>query len=144
MSATEQSDRAVIVCCDRNFFHLALFMIRQIDFHNSNRTYRRILYLDSDIFVEGCDISRLLEVDIGPHPLAAVLDAPFFYEPNHRANEFVKAGLPAVPYANSGVQVIDTKLFVEQVSQIVLRHLRGRKLMAGIIARHPDPYLALI
>ncbi|WP_103257589.1 glycosyltransferase family 8 protein [Tabrizicola aquatica] len=76
--------------------------------------YRRILYLDCDMFVEGGDINRLLEVDLGPHPLGAVLDAPFMYERNHLAREFLKLGLPAAPYANTGMQVIDTRAYCEQ------------------------------
>ncbi len=76
--------------------------------------YRRILYLDCDMFVEGGDFSRLLEVDLGPHPIGAVLDAPHFYVAEFRAKEFVAAGLPAVPYFNSGLQLIDTKAYREQ------------------------------
>ncbi len=172
MTGPERHDRAVAFCCDRNYYPFALFMIRQIAFHNPNRQfdivvstlddlqvpdwardlgviihaagalppdadvgrlagkmaqlsrlllardlgdrYRRILYLDCDMFVEGGDINRLLDVDLGPHPFGAVLDAPFFYKSNHRAKEYVKAGLPAAPYANTGLQVIDTKAYREQ------------------------------
>ncbi len=172
MTIPERHDRAVAFCCDRNYLHLALFMIRQIDFHNPNREfdfvissretfdlpdwakplgivmhktdelpegtetagfrgsvaplyrlmlvralgdrYRRILYLDCDMFVEGGDINRLLEVDIGSHPVGMVLDAPFFYEADHRALEFVKADLPAMPYANTGMQLIETKAYLDQ------------------------------
>jgi lipopolysaccharide biosynthesis glycosyltransferase len=76
--------------------------------------YRRILYLDCDLFVEGGDINRLLEIDIGPHPIAAVLDAPLFKYHGHRAKEYRAIGLSARPYANTGVQLIDTRAYVEQ------------------------------
>lgn len=167
-----QTDCAVALCCDRNYFHLALFTIRQVAFHNPHRTfdfviatqddlevpdwakdygiilhrtgrvpvaveaarfkgslaplyrillsrelgdrYRRILYLDCDMFVEGGDFNRLIETDIGPHPIAAALDAPFLYVANYRAREFIKAGLPAMPYANTGLQLIDTRAYREQ------------------------------
>lgn len=169
---TDRNDCAVALCCDRNYFHLALFTIRQLAFHNPHRKfdfivatrddlevpewarilgveihrlgnlpevtevgryrgsvapmyrimlarelkdrYRRILYFDCDMFIEGGDVNRLLEIDIGPHPIAAVLDAPFLYETNFRAREFQKLGWAAAPYANTGLQLIDTKAYVEQ------------------------------
>jgi len=76
--------------------------------------YRRILYLDCDMFVEAGDINRLLEMDLGPHPLAAALDAPFLYETNYYAKEYVKLGVSPAPYANTGVQLIDTRAYREQ------------------------------
>ena len=76
--------------------------------------YRRILYLDCDLQIEGGDINRLLEVDLGPHPIGAALDGPFFFVADFRAEEFVTAGLPAAPYANTGVQVIDTRAYRDQ------------------------------
>ncbi|MBL9051350.1 MAG: glycosyltransferase [Tabrizicola sp.] len=172
MTTPQHHDCAVALCCDRNYFHLALFMIRQIAFHNPHRKfdfviasrdelavpdwakplgillhrsgevperlevarfggsvaplyrlmlarelgdrYRRILYMDCDMYVEGGDFNRLLEVDLGPHPIAAVLDAPFFYNQNFRAEEFARLGWPAAPYANTGLQVIDTKAYRDQ------------------------------
>jgi lipopolysaccharide biosynthesis glycosyltransferase len=168
----ERHDLAVALCCDRNYFHLALFMIRQVAFHNPNRTfdfvissqddlelpdwskslgiilhragdlsvrieaprfrgsvapllrlmlarelgdrYRRIIYLDCDMIVEGGDFNRLAEVDLGPHPIAAVLDAPFLSNDQYLAREFARLGWPAMPYANSGLQVIDTQAYREQ------------------------------
>jgi lipopolysaccharide biosynthesis glycosyltransferase len=173
MSGPERHDCAVAFCCDRNFFHYALFMIRQIDHYNPLRKfdfvistqddlevpdwarrygivlhktgalpeaaisigrfrgsvapmfrlllarelgdrYRRILYLDCDIFIEGGDINRLLEVELGPHPLAAALDAPYFMTADFKPTEYIRAGLPNRLYANTGVQVIDTRAYREQ------------------------------
>ena len=76
--------------------------------------YRRILYMDSDMSVEGGDLNRLMEVDLGPYPVAGALDAKYFYEAEFRAREFAKAGLPAAPYMNSGLQLIDTRAYREQ------------------------------
>jgi lipopolysaccharide biosynthesis glycosyltransferase len=172
MTEPQRHDRAVAFCCDRNYYHLALFMIWQIAHHNPDRQfdfliisqddlpvpawarslgiaihrpgtlpeaaeagryfgsmaplhrillardfgsrYRRILYLDCDMFVEGGDINRLLDVDLGHHPIGAVLDAPFLYETNYYAKEYVRLGIPPAPYANTGMQVIDTAAYVEQ------------------------------
>lgn len=76
--------------------------------------YRRIIYMDSDMFVEGGDLHRLMEIDLGPHPIAAVLDYPNFRLAVFHADEFKVAGLPALPYFNSGFQVIDTRAYREQ------------------------------
>jgi lipopolysaccharide biosynthesis glycosyltransferase len=76
--------------------------------------YRRIIYMDGDMFVEGGDFNRLLDIDLGPHPLAAALDVYFYYRAGQRAEEFVRTGLPTMPYFNSGFMVIDTKAFREQ------------------------------
>jgi lipopolysaccharide biosynthesis glycosyltransferase len=76
--------------------------------------YRRILYMDCDMFVEGGDFSRLLNLDLGPHPIGAVLDVPHLYVADYKSKEFTATGLAAKPYFNSGLQLIDTKAYVEQ------------------------------
>lgn len=188
MPDRQRHDCAVALCVDRKFFPLALFVCRQIVFHNPNRRfdllivtrdalempawadplgillhqtgappdsaipatrrlgsetplyrlalarelgdrYRRILYIDSDIFVEGGDLSRLMQVDMGPHPIAATLDAPFLYDAAFHAHEFRRTGLPRAPYCNTGVQVIDTRAYVEQ--EVEQRSLDS-------FQRHPD------
>ncbi|OYW62338.1 MAG: hypothetical protein B7Z31_01250 [Rhodobacterales bacterium 12-65-15] len=180
MSATDRHDKAVVFCCDRNYFPLALFMAWQIDHHNPWRgfdiliasrddlqlpdwaaplkiglhrvsdppdavmaalkrlpkmarfpgtttpldrnmlprelkdRYRRLLALDCDMYVSGGDFDRLLDIDIGPHPVGAVLDAPFLYEATYHAREYQLAGLGAAPYCNSGLLLIDTAAYVAQ------------------------------
>jgi len=76
--------------------------------------YRRILSVDCDMFISGGDFNRLINMDIGAHPLGAVLDAPFLYEPNYHAREYQRAGLGAAPYCNSGLLLIDTAAYVAQ------------------------------
>lgn len=172
MTAPQSHDTAVVLCCDRAYFPMAMFVVWQLAHHNPNRRfdlvisspdalevpdwakplgltmhrsgslpeglevakffgrsaplyrimlarelgsrYRRIVYMDSDVFIEGGDINRLMEVDLGPYPIGAVLDAPFFYRAVHLAKEYRLAGLPALPYANTGVQLIDTQAYAEQ------------------------------
>jgi lipopolysaccharide biosynthesis glycosyltransferase len=70
--------------------------------------YRRILYLDGDIFFEGGDIGRLLALPLGDHPIAAARDFEMLLVPNYHAREFKAMGLSARPYFNSGVLLIDT------------------------------------
>lgn len=76
--------------------------------------YSRILYLDSDIFIEGGDFSRLLGMEIGPHPIALALDWAAAMKPGFHAREYIKLGLPPLPYGNTGVQLIDTAAYREQ------------------------------
>ena len=89
--------------------------------------YRRILYLDSDIMMEGGDLNRLFGLDLGPHPLGAVLDAPFFTDPGFHAAEFRALNLPPLPYFNAGVLLIDTARFVaaqieDRAFDLCMRH----------------------
>lgn len=77
------------------------------------RDYRRILYLDCDVFVEGGDFARVLAADMGQYAIAAARDAAMFLRPGHHAVEFEALGWPAYKYANSGVLLIDTTAYVE-------------------------------
>lgn len=168
----QRHDCAVALCCDRHYFPLALFVARQIAFHNPSLRfdiliasqdqldlpdwaqaigvrlhrlgqlpdvkppeqyrgsmaaffrlllpralqdqYRRLLYLDCDVFIEGGDFARLLDLDIGSHAIAAVRDALQVLNPGYHAHEFRALGWPAYKYLNSGVQLIDTARFVAE------------------------------
>lgn len=100
---------------DRSLFPGSLYPLYRLALARElGDRYRRILYLDSDMFVEGGDLNRLFAVDLGPHAVGMVLDAPFFENPSHHPEEFRRAGLPAMPYANSGLQLIDTRAYVAQ------------------------------
>lgn len=76
--------------------------------------YRRILYMDCDMFIEGGEIGRLLNLEIGPHPVAAVRDYRQLTAPDLQSREFKAAGLAQVPYFNSGLLLIDTAAFEAQ------------------------------
>lgn len=54
--------------------------------------YDRIIYLDSDIFVQGGDFTALLGLDPGNHPRGAVRDTIQWRTPGRRAEKF--RGLP--------------------------------------------------
>ncbi|MCX7286672.1 MAG: hypothetical protein NTW20_03685 [Rhodobacterales bacterium] len=76
--------------------------------------YRRIIYMDSDMFVEGGDLGRLFDIDLGPHPIGAVLDVPHFCSARPDIIDFRTVGLPPLPYFNAGFQVIDTRAYRDQ------------------------------
>lgn len=69
--------------------------------------YDRILYLDSDIHVEGGDMSKLLDVEMGSHPVAAIRDNPQWRTPNRMPEDFRDFGLSNATYFNAGVLLID-------------------------------------
>ncbi len=70
--------------------------------------YRRLLYLDGDIFVQGGDFSAFLGLDLGPRFIGAVRDNSQWRTPDRRPEQFRRLGLPATRYFNAGVMLIDT------------------------------------
>ena len=70
--------------------------------------YRRILYLDADVFPKGGDFSALLDIDLLGHALGAVRDNLQWRTPTRRPDSFKRLGLPWAPYFNSGLLLIDT------------------------------------
>jgi hypothetical protein len=73
--------------------------------------YRRLLYLDSDVFVQGGDFGALLGVDLGARPLAAVRDNFQWRNPRRHVDSFRAMKLPKAPYFNAGVLLVDTRSF---------------------------------
>ncbi|MDJ0627872.1 MAG: glycosyltransferase [Rhodobacter sp.] len=76
--------------------------------------YERILYLDADIFCAGGDISRLLDIQIGSHAVAAVLDKAQWLTPDEPVLEFERYGIPVHRYLNSGALLLDVARYNEQ------------------------------
>lgn len=70
--------------------------------------YRRLLYLDSDVFVQGGDFGALLAADLGERPVAAVRDNFQWRRPGRHVASFAAMGLPNVAYFNAGVLLVDT------------------------------------
>jgi hypothetical protein len=89
--------------------------------------YRRLLYLDCDILMEGGDLERLINIELGDHPIAAVM-APLFYKSaGNPVPEYRIVGMPALPYFNTGVMVIDTDAYLrerlsERCIEVILKH----------------------
>ncbi len=73
--------------------------------------YRRLLYLDADVFYQRGDLSKLLEIDLEPHALGAVRDMSQLRDPNRRHRDFAAMGLGYCKYFNSGVLLIDVRRF---------------------------------
>ncbi|WP_424832106.1 glycosyltransferase family 8 protein [Ruegeria sp.] len=96
--------------------------------------YDRILYLDSDIFIQGGDFSSLMDVDFAPHPIAAVRDNTQWRTPKRRPKQFKTLNLPAAPYFNAGVILMDVTRYNEQ--NLLDRCLTLGKEHADIMIRH--------
>lgn len=75
--------------------------------------YRRLLYLDCDLFFEGGDLGRLMRLDLGDHALAAATDVDALMDARHHAPELRALGLPPARPLNAGVLVIDTAAWVQ-------------------------------
>ncbi len=93
--------------------------------------YDRLLYLDADIFYQRGDVSRLLELDIGSRPLAAVRDMSQLRKPLRRHKSYRIMGLDYSKFFNAGVLLIDVPGFRA-------REIAGRSLDLAIrYADHP-------
>lgn len=104
--------------------------------------YRRILVIDADILHERGDPGRLLRADMLGRAVAAVRDNRQWRTPHRRVAEFRRLGLPAHPYFNAGVVMIDTEAFARddlpaRAAAFARDHLAGlgrdQALMNGIL-----------
>lgn len=71
--------------------------------------YGRLLYYDSDIFVQSGDFAALLGVDLGGRVLGAVRDNTQWRTPGRRPEQFRRLGIPTAPYFNAGMLLIDVE-----------------------------------
>lgn len=76
--------------------------------------YRRLLYLDSDVFPQGGDWQALLGIDLRGRAIGAVRDNLQWRRPKRRPEQFVRLGLGFAPYFNSGLLLIDVDAFLAQ------------------------------
>ena len=73
--------------------------------------YDRILYMDCDMLHIRGDLSRLMQVDLGPHALAAVRDDAQLRNHRRVPRDFRALGIGFHKYLNSGFLLIDTADF---------------------------------
>lgn len=96
--------------------------------------YRKILYVDCDIWVGTRPIGRLFDLDFGEHEIAAVRDAAEIIRPDSR--EWIeyraRLGLPGgARYFNTGIMLIDVEKFcgaavgLEAISYLAEGRYRG-------------------
>lgn len=70
--------------------------------------YARVLYLDTDIFVNTADIGGLMDLDMRGYALAAALDVHQITNPYRKVAEFDALKLDHAGYFNSGVLLVDS------------------------------------
>jgi lipopolysaccharide biosynthesis glycosyltransferase len=104
--------------------------------------YKRLLYLDSDIFLEGPGIDRLFEIDMLNATIAAVRDNLQWRTPKRLVPEFKALGIPSTPYFNAGVLLIDVERYesekiLEQCLELLERH-------PEVLHRHDQSLLNLV
>ena len=103
--------------------------------------YDRILYLDSDIFVQGGDMAALLRVPM-PGAVAAVRDNFQWRTPGRMAPEFRTHGLRNAPYFNAGVLLIDTAAW--QAAGLLDKSLAFSRANAARLMRNDQTLLNIV
>lgn len=73
--------------------------------------YKRMLYLDCDMFYRRGDLSKLMNIDMGDHAVAACRDPIQFRRKNHTPEDMRDLGHGYFRFLNSGLMLIDTKRF---------------------------------
>ncbi len=73
--------------------------------------YERVLYLDSDILVNGAGIGSILGADLKGQVLGAVRDQQQWRRPLRQVIEYKRENLVPAPYFNAGVLLIDVEKF---------------------------------
>lgn len=96
--------------------------------------YDRILYLDADIFVQGGDVSALLNVDMGAHAIAAVRDNVQWRTPTRQNARNTMNGVPSSSYFNAGIMLMDVKTYLEQ--DIMDRCITFGRKHRDVLKRH--------
>jgi lipopolysaccharide biosynthesis glycosyltransferase len=74
-------------------------------------SYAKILYLDSDMMLEGGNIADLFNIDLRGRAVAAVRDMQQWLRPQKHIRDFRRAGLAPAPYFNGGLELFDTKKY---------------------------------
>ncbi|KQI70113.1 hypothetical protein AN189_01575 [Loktanella sp. 3ANDIMAR09] len=97
--------------------------------HVLTADYDRLLYLDSDIHVDGGDFNALMHLDLGGRAIGAVRDTMQWRTPQRASRDFTAIHLPPAPYFNSGVLLLD-------LIQWAKADLSARIL--DLAGRHPD------
>jgi lipopolysaccharide biosynthesis glycosyltransferase len=105
------------------------------------RTYERILYLDTDIFVNSSNICELFKLDMRGQVIAAVLDVHQTVRPARRVAEYDALGLSHSPYFNSGVLLVDSARWLEQGAYARMVELCGAH--GKTLSRHDQSLLNL-
>lgn len=77
-------------------------------------SYERVLYLDSDMFIEGGDLSLIYNIEMHGCSIAAVRDIQQWTRPNKYIRDFRSANLEGAPYFNSGLVLFDTQKFISE------------------------------
>jgi lipopolysaccharide biosynthesis glycosyltransferase len=74
-------------------------------------TYTRILYLDSDMMLEGGDLTSVFDIDMHGRAVAAVRDMQQWLRPQKHIRDFRLAWLAPAPYFNGGMELFDTRKY---------------------------------
>ncbi len=101
--------------------------------------YGHILYIDSDMYLEAGDPGDLFQVDLEGRVLGAIRDMQQWSKPDRHVAEFAALGLPALPYFNAGLMLIDTERFRDE--NILVRTLDLARDQPEVLYHHDQSLL---
>lgn len=105
--------------------------------------YDRILYLDSDIFLRGGDLSKLLDTELlDDHPVAAVRTSHQRDNQLKQMPEFKALGQTPAPYFNAGILLIDVPRW--DASDILPKALDLMKTQPDVLNMHDQSVLNIV
>ncbi|WP_295078194.1 glycosyltransferase family 8 protein [Tabrizicola sp.] len=105
------------------------------------KDYDRLIYLDSDMFIDVGGLSKLFEVDMRGKPLAAVLDVQQWYNPRRVVEEFSASNQGFKKYFNAGFLLIDISNYLS--NQVLERALQIGSDSEKLIIHHDQSLLNL-
>lgn len=76
--------------------------------------YKKILYLDTDIFINSKNIGDIFNINLENYAIAAIRDVHQVIKPNRIPNECRILDKPWIPYFNSGVLMVNSQQWQTQ------------------------------
>lgn len=103
--------------------------------------YSRVLYLDTDIFLNSPSVGELFGLEMHGYTLAAALDVHQIVNPQRKISEFAELNLEHAGYFNSGVLLIDSMAWQEKKAFNQMKTLCAKH--GHVFSRHDQSLLNL-
>ncbi|MCH8467519.1 MAG: hypothetical protein LAT78_13250 [Roseinatronobacter sp.] len=104
--------------------------------------YRRMLYLDADMFYQRGDLSRLLDLDLQGKAIGAVRDLPAIRRPERINSDLKHVTQEHFKYFNSGMLLIDVPQYLQQ--EVDLKALEIARALGDKLLAHDQSALNLV
>ncbi|WP_211643394.1 glycosyltransferase family 8 protein [Loktanella sp. SALINAS62] len=101
--------------------------------------YARLIYLDTDMWLQRNGLDQLFDADLGAHPVGAVLERPLWARPYRRVRDQRRLNMARAPYFNSGLLLIDTAAWVS--ADVLNACLKAAKQHGDLFQYHDQSLL---